>query len=143
MFFSKTLATALLTVAVCFQAAAQDTTLLRSLERVAGLIRDNRMVEAERQLAAISRTAPNSPDVLNLLGTIRAKQNRLNEAEALFLQVLRIEERFTPARMNLSYLYVVKRAPDKAIFQLTEVLRLDPNNAEATHKLPSLLLAHG
>ena len=143
MFFFKTLAIALLTVTVCFQATAQDTDLAQRLERVAVLIRDNRMAEAERQLASISRIAPNSPDVLNLMGTIRAKQNRLNEAEALFLQVLRIEERFTPARMNLSYLYVVKRAPDKAIFQLREVLRLDPSNAEATQKLPALLLAEG
>ena len=143
MFFFKILATALLTVTVCFQATAQDTDLIRRLEQVAVLIRDNRMVEAERQLASISRIAPNSPDVLNLMGTIRARQNRLNEAEALFLQVLRIEERFTPARLNLSYLYVVKRVPDKAIFQLQEVLRLDPNNAEATQKLPALLLAHG
>ena len=131
-------------LAICFvPVAAQDGDLFKSLENVAALIRDNRMVEAERQLAAISRTTPNSPDVLNLMGTIRAKQNRLNEAEALFLQVLRIEERFTPARMNLSYLYTVKRAPDKAIFQLREVLRFDPGNAEAKQKLPSLLLADG
>lgn len=117
--------------------------VVQRLEQVAALIRDNRIVEAERQLAAISRTAPNSPDVLNLLGTIRAKQNRLNEAESLFLQTLKIEDKFTPARMNLSYLYVLKRAPDKAIFQLREVLRVQPNNVEATQKLPALLLAHG
>lgn len=117
--------------------------VIQRLEKVAALIRDNRIVEAERQLAAISRTAPNSPDVLNLLGTIRAKQNRLNEAESLFLQTLKIEDKFTPARMNLSYLYVLKRAPDKAIFQLREVLRIQPDNVEATQKLPSLLLAHG
>src|SRR5687767_9380280 len=116
---------------------AQGTNqVIQRLEKVATLIRDNRIVEAERQLAAISRTAPNSPDVLNLLGTIRAKQNRLNEAESLFLQTLKIEERFTPARMNLSYLYVLKRAPDKAIFQLREVLRVQPDNVEATQRLP-------
>ena len=143
MFILKTLTIALLTVAICFQSAAQDQEFAKSLERVAALIRDNRMAEAEKQLAAISRTAPKSPDVLNLMGTIRAKQNRLNEAEALFLQVLQIEERFTPARMNLSYLYMVKRAPDKALFQLREVLRLEPNNAEAVQKLPALLLAQG
>jgi len=139
----KTLSTVLLTLAICFQAVGQDGDLLQNLERVAALIRDNRMAEAERQLASISRTAPNSPDVLNLLGTIRAKQNRLNEAESLFLQVLKIEENFTPARMNLSYLYVLKRAPDRAIFELKEVLRLDPNNAQALQKLPELLLSQG
>ncbi|HEX3187353.1 MAG TPA: tetratricopeptide repeat protein [Pyrinomonadaceae bacterium] len=143
MFILKTLTIALLTVAICFQCAAQDQEFAKSLEHVATLIRDNRVVEAERQLASISRSAPNSPDVLNLMGTIRAKQNRLNEAEALFLQVLRIEERFTPARMNLSYLYMVKREPDKALFQLKEILRFDPSNAEAAQKLPEMMLAAG
>ena len=131
-------------MAICLgPVMAQRTDLLQQFERVAALIRDNRIVEAERQLAAISRTAPNSPDVLNLLGTIRAKQNRLNEAETLFLQTLRIEETFTPARINLSQVYMLKRAPEKAIFQLREVLRLQPENAEAMQKLPALLLAQG
>lgn len=134
-----------LILSICVPAvlAQNADQLIKRLEEVAVLIRDNRIVEAERQLIAISRTTPNSPDVLNLLGTIRAKQNRLNEAESLFLQTLRIEENFTPARMNLSYLYVLKRAPDKAIFQLKEVLRVQPGNVEATEKLPSLLLAQG
>jgi tetratricopeptide (TPR) repeat protein len=129
----------ILAIAICFQSGVPG----ESLERIAALIRDNKIVEAERQLTAISRTTPNSPDVLNLLGTIRAKQNRLAEAEALFLQAVRADEKFTGARFNLSYLYMLKRAPDKAVVQLREVLRLDPNNAEATQKLPALLLAQG
>lgn len=134
-FFSASI----LAIAICFQSAVS----VENLERVAALIRENKTAEAERQLVLMKRTAPNSPDVLNLLGTIRAKQNRLNEAESLFLQTLRIEENFTPARMNLSYLYVLKRAPEKAILQLREVLRVEPGNAEATEKLPALLLAQG
>jgi hypothetical protein len=65
-----------LILAICAPAVlAQDTNrLIQRLEQIAVLIRDNRIVEAERQLAAISRTAPNSPDVLNLLGTIRANK---------------------------------------------------------------------
>jgi tetratricopeptide (TPR) repeat protein len=81
--------------------------------------------------------------VLNLLGTIRAKQNRLNDAEALFLQALRGNEKFTGARLNLAYLYLLRRAPDKAIFQLKEILRFEPGNTEAAQKLPELLLAQG
>jgi hypothetical protein len=65
-----------LILAICAPAVlAQDTNrLIQRLEQIAVLIRDNLIVEAERQLAAISRTAPNSPDVLNLLGTIRANK---------------------------------------------------------------------
>jgi tetratricopeptide (TPR) repeat protein len=130
---------------LCIPAAlAQGTDpVVQRLEQVAALIRDNRIVEAERQLASISRTTPNSPAVLNLFGTIRAKQKRLNEAESLFLQALRNDASFTGARMNLSYLYILKRAPDKAIFHLREVLRHEPSNAEATEKLPALLLSQG
>lgn len=130
-----------LILAIAF--GVQSVGPVESLERVAALIRDNKIAEAERQLAPIMRTSPNAPAVLNLMGTIRAKQNRLNEAEALFLQALRNNETFTGARMNLTYLYILKRAPDKAIAQLREVLRHEPNNAEATERLPSLLLAQG
>ena len=40
--------------------------------------------------------------------------------------------------MNLVYLYLLKRAPEKAILQLKEVLALEPENAEATEKLAEL-----
>lgn len=132
----------MLAVALCFvSAAGQD--LVQHLEQVATLIRDNKLLEAERQLASISRTAPNDPVVLNLMGTIRAKQKRLAEAEALFLRALRTDEKFTGARMNLAYLYLLKRTPDKAILQLKEILRYEPGNAEAAKQLPELLLSSG
>ena len=121
---------------------AQETDpVVQRLEQVAALIRANRIVEAERQLVSISRTMPNSPAVPNLMGTIRAKQNRLNEAESLFLQALRHDEKFTGARMNLAYLYLLRRAPDKASFQLKEILRFEPNNVEASQKLLDLLFS--
>ena len=77
------------------------------------------------------------------MGTIRAKQNRLVEAEALFLRAARNDPKFTGARMNLVYLYLLKRAPDKSILQLKEVLAVEPEHAEATEKLAELLLAQG
>ena len=129
----------ILAIAICVQSVVPT----ENLERVAALIRDNKTAEAERQLVLIMRRSPNSPAVLNLMGTIRAKQNRLNEAETLFLQAVRNDETFTGARLNLAHVYTLKRVPDKAISQLREVLRLEPNNAEATAKLPALLLALG
>lgn len=128
---------------ICVPAVfAQDTDqIVQRLEQVAALIRDNRIVEADRQLASIIRATPNSAPALNLMGTIRAKQNRLNEAESLFLQAIRNDETFSGARLNLTYLYVLKRAPDKAIFQLREILRFEPNNTEASQRLLELLFA--
>lgn len=129
----------ILAFAICLQSLVPG----ENLERVAALIRDNKIVEAEGQLASIIRATPNSAAALNLMGTIRGKQNRLNEAESLFLQALRHDETFTGARWNLTYLYLIKRSPDKAISQLKEILRIEPGNADATQKLPELLLSQG
>lgn len=132
----------MLAVALCFvSATGQD--VVQNLEQVASLIRDNKLLEAEKQLTSISRSAPNEPVVLNLMGTIRAKQKRLAEAEALFLKALRTDEKFTGARLNLAHLYLLKRTPAKAIVQLKEILRYEPGNVEAAQKLPALLLSQG
>src|SRR5437763_1958675 len=99
---------------------AQQTDLVQVFEQVATLIRDNRFAQAEKELTAILRVTPELPVALNFLGTIRAKQGRLSEAELLFLRAVRNDNNFTGARMNLVYLYLLKRAPEKAITQLNE-----------------------
>jgi tetratricopeptide (TPR) repeat protein len=124
---------------ICVPCVAQENDLVRRLEQVATLIRDNNLVEAEKQL----REVPAAPITLSLLGTIRAKQNKLDEAESLFLQAVKQDEKFTGARLNLVYLYLLKRNPDHAISQLREILRVEPGNADAAQKLPELLLAQG
>lgn len=113
----------------------------KQLERAAALISENRIVEAEQQLSAILKATPNNALALNLLGTIRAKQRRLDEAEALFSSALSIDKEFLGAHMNLAYLYLLKGAPDKTISELREVLRLDPNNPDVSYKLARLLLS--
>ncbi len=119
---------------LCFvvtTARAQKLDTVQLFEQVATLIRDNRLAEAEKELNAVLRVSPDLPVALNFLGTIRAKQNRLLEAENLFLRAVRNDKSFTGPRMNLAYLYQLKRAPDKAIPQLKEVIALEPENAEA------------
>lgn len=122
---------------------AQEADLVQRFEQVVTLIRENKLVEAEKELTIISRTVPAAPITLNLFGTIRAKQNKLEEAERFFVQAIQKDEKFTGARLNLVYLYILKRNPDYAIRQLREILRLEPGNAEAARKLPELLLAQG
>jgi tetratricopeptide (TPR) repeat protein len=92
-------------------------------------------------LGAILKAAPADPLALNLLGTVRAKQRRLDEAEALFLRAVRADRRFVGAHMNLAYLYLLKGAPVKTAAALREVLRLDPSNADAADKLARLACA--
>jgi tetratricopeptide (TPR) repeat protein len=119
----------------------QKANVVQVFEQVATLIRDNRLAEAEKELTAVLRIEPDLPVALNFLGTVRAKQNRLVEAESLFLRAARNDKNFTGPRMNLAYLYLLKRAPDKAIPQLQEVLALEPENAEALVVLGDIYLA--
>ena len=122
-------------------ALGQQRNLVEVFEEIAAQIRDNRLAEAEKELTGILRVTPDLPVALNLMGSLRAKQGRLVEAETLFLRAVRNDNKFTGARMNLVYLYLVKRAPDKAIPQLNEVLALEPENVEAKVILGDAYLA--
>jgi tetratricopeptide (TPR) repeat protein len=122
---------------------AQGNAHAKRLERAAALINSNQLSEAEQQLSYVLRVVPNEAMALNLLGTIRAKQGRLNEAEALFSRAIRIDNKLVGARMNLAHLYLLKDVPEKTALELREVLRLDPNNADASYRLAWLLLSQG
>ena len=124
-------------------AAAQTSNIQERLENAATLIRDNRIAEAEQQLNSILKMAPNEATALNLLGTIRAQQGRLNEAETLLTRAARIEPAFVGVHMNLALLYMLKNSPEKTISELKQVVKLEPNNIEANYKLARLLLSRG
>jgi tetratricopeptide (TPR) repeat protein len=120
---------------------AQKTDVVQVLEQVATLISNNRLAQAEKELTTVLRVAPNLPAALNLMGSVRAKQGRLVEAETLFLRAVQNDKPYTGARMNLVHLYLLKRAPEKAIPQLNEVLALEPENLEAHVMLGDAYLA--
>ena len=124
-------------------ASAQKNNTESRLENAATLIRDHRLAEAEQQLNLILRAAPNEAAALNLLGTVRAQQGKLDEAENLLRRAAKIDPAFVPVHMNLAFLYVLKNLPEKTISELKEVVRLDPNNIEANYKLGRLLLSRG
>ena len=124
-------------------AFAQTDDIQARLENAATLIRDNRIGEAEQLLNIILKTAPNQPIALNLLGTVRAQQGRLNEAETLLTRSAKIDPSFVAVHMNLAFLYLLKNIPEKTIAELKEVVRLEPNNVEGNYKLGRLLLARG
>jgi tetratricopeptide (TPR) repeat protein len=122
---------------------AQSSGVLERLERIAALIANNRVAEAEKELASILRAVPKEPAALNLLGTIRAKQGRLPEAEALFLRAVSGDNKYLGAHMNLAYLYILKGLPKNAIAELRIVVSLDQQNVDSLERLARLLLAQG
>ncbi len=118
-------------------------TTAEQLERVAALINVNQLVEAEQQLNQILRVAPNEATALNFFGTLRAKQGRLKEAEGFFLRAVSADNSLIGARMNLAYLYLLQREPDKTAAELKKVLSLDPGNADAAYRLAWVLFSQG
>jgi len=124
-------------------ASAQSSRLLEQLEQAAALIADNRTEEAEKRLSSILRIAPSEPAALNLLGTVRAKQGRPREAEALFLRAIRVDRKYVSPHMNLAHLYALMGQTGKTISELKEVLRLEPKNEEALDRLARILLSQG
>jgi Flp pilus assembly protein TadD len=121
----------------------QGQSMVKRLEHAAALIRDNRVEEAEQELSSVLKVAPNEAVALNLLGTIRARQGRLNDAELFFSRAVRRDPRLVGAHVNLAYLYSLKGEPQKTISEFKEVLRLDPKNTDALDRLARLLLAQG
>jgi tetratricopeptide (TPR) repeat protein len=133
----------LIVVLMNFTASAQVDDHIRQLEQAAAFIADNRTAEAERVLLVILKRTPNEPVALNLLGTIRAKQNRLPEAENLFLRSVKADGKYVGARLNLAHVYALRSQPLDTIRELREVLVLDPGNTQALDQLSRLLLARG
>src|ERR1041384_6856985 len=98
--------------------SAQTNNIQARLENTATLIRDHRIAEAEQELNSILRTTPNDAAALNLLGTIRAQQAKLDEAENLLTRAVKIDPTFVPVHMNLAFLYVLKDVPETKISEL-------------------------
>lgn len=119
--------------------SAQRTNWENRLQQAAALIREQRLAEAERELNAVLKMKPEEASALNLLGTIRASQGRLNEAESFFGRALRSDHQLIGAHLNLAYLYLLKGAPEMTIAKLKTVLRLAPDHSEAFYKLARLL----
>lgn len=139
--YRASLLTLLFVLCVPSLASAQSTNAVKQLERAASLVRDKRIAEAEQIITSVLKTTPKEAGALSLLGTIRAQQGNLDEAERLFLRAVESDNKFIAPRMNLAYLYLLKRTPERAITELREVIRLDPQNRDATIKLAQLLSA--
>jgi tetratricopeptide (TPR) repeat protein len=126
-----------------FNSQAQKISLDQRLERAAALISEKRISEAEQQLSLILKIRPNDALALNLLGTIRAQQRKLDEAQSLFARAISADGQLIGPRLNLAYLYSLKGENEKSISELKGVLSLDPSHPEALEAVARSLLARG
>jgi predicted TPR repeat methyltransferase len=79
-----------------------------------GLLREDRLAEAEAAFDAVLRTWPRQPDALHYLGVLRHAQGRRDEAIALVREALALQPGNAGAWNNLGNILLLSGAPDAA-----------------------------
>jgi tetratricopeptide (TPR) repeat protein len=117
-------------------AGPDENSLLQDAARsmVAGNLR-----QAETDLETVLHRNPHEYHALNLLGMIRAQQQRDAEAEKIFNTVIQQKPDFAGAHVNLGLLYLQMSRSDDAIAQFQEALRLEPGREDALGALLNTL----
>jgi predicted TPR repeat methyltransferase len=79
-----------------------------------GLLREDRLTEAEAAFEAVLRTWPQQPDALHYLGVLRHAQGRHDDAIVLVRESLALQPRNAGAWNNLGNILLLSGAPDAA-----------------------------
>lgn len=90
-----------------------------------------RLDEAERLYRQILETAPNQPDVLNLLGLVAQNKGLQDEAASLFIRAISEKPQEVSYRYNLAFSYKLAGRYFEALEAFGTVLKLNPNIKEA------------
>ena len=108
------------------------------LEQVAEMIRLGQLARAEAALAAMLRTQSHEANALNLLGVVRAEQQRGVEAEQLFLRAIKESPGLVGAYVNLGRLYLDQHQVEKSLWAYTQGSKLAPDRAEINYNLAAI-----
>lgn len=120
------------------QIAGNDDVSLRHLQRAVVAIGEGDLTQAETILSSMLAGKPQDADALNLLGVVRARQNRATEAERLFQRSLRVSPTHLGAHINLGELYINTKRTKLATQILLTGHKLAPDRAEINLKLAEL-----
>lgn len=116
---------------------------LRRLEQAAAALGAGDLQRAESLLNAVLAAAPRDADALNLLGVLRARQQRGAEAERLFRRALTAEPAHLGAHVNLCELLLVSGRASEALDLLLAAHRLAPDRPDINFKLATLYGGRG
>jgi tetratricopeptide (TPR) repeat protein len=136
------ISTAFILVVIAFAsspaAAFQRNQTYNRLDRAAELIRQGHLARAEAELEDVLRTQPHDANALNLLGVVRAQQQREAEAEQLFLRAINESPRLVGAYVNLGRLYSDQHHLEQSLKAYTEASKLAPDRVDINFSLAAL-----
>jgi tetratricopeptide (TPR) repeat protein len=122
--------------AISAQSVAEPLTgNLSLIQNAAKSLAAGDLTQAEHTLNLVLQSAPDDFRALNLLGIVRAQQQREPEAEKLLHRAIELKPEFTSAHMSLGMLYLQMSKPDEAVLQFQEALRLDADRSDARSSL--------
>ena len=119
-----------------------ERTLQRLTEAVAA-INDNQLDHAEMVLNDLLASSPADSDALNLLGVVRAKQERKAEAEKLFRRALVNSPKNAGAYINLSELLLTTNRSAEALSILVRGQKLSGSIPAINLKIATLYAGKG
>lgn len=133
-------------LAIASIAHPQSTNLDINLDRLAkavNAIRENQLPRAEELLNSVLATSPNDADALNLMGVVRAKQDRVADAERLFRRALSSLPSHVSAHVNLAELLLTHDRSTEAMAILLRAYKLAPSRPDININLATLYAAKG
>ena len=119
------------------QTTNPDVNLNRLAEAVTA-INGNQLPHAEELLNSVLATSRNDADALNLLGVVRAKQERVADAERLFRRALSSLPTHVGAHINLAELLLSHDRSAEALPILLRAYKLAPERPEINLNLATL-----
>jgi Flp pilus assembly protein TadD len=105
------------------------------LQQAAQRLAAGDLKQAEDELNVVLARAPDDFRALNLLGIVRAQQQREVEAEKLFKRAIELKPDFASAHVSLGMLYLQMAKPEEAVPQFQEALRIDSSRTDAQGSL--------
>jgi tetratricopeptide (TPR) repeat protein len=123
------------------QAQTTDAGNFNRLAEAVNAINQNQLPHAEELLNSVLANTPNESDALNLLGVVRAKQDRPAEAERLFRRALAISPTHVGAHINLAELLLTHNRSSEATPVLLRAFKLAPSRPEINIKLATVYSA--
>jgi tetratricopeptide (TPR) repeat protein len=102
-----------------------------------------RLDTAEQNLWTVLSSNPNQTEALILLGVIRGRQKRPQEAEALLRRALQLDPTSVLAHRNLASALIAQNKSDAALEEYATLVKLEPRDNQARVGLARLYVAQG